>query len=400
MKIQHGSPEFTRTNLALFAAGFVTFINLYTVQTLFPQFSETYNITPATASLTLSVATITLAISLLLFGSLSEAWGRKPLMIASLFATSLFTLVIGFMPTFESLLVLRALQGIAFAGVPSIAMAYLAEEMDSKSLGIAMGLYISGNSIGGLSGRVLMGIISDVSSWQVGMVCIGVLSLIITGYFIWALPMSRYFTPKPLHIPSLWQSLRAHIATPLLLKLFCIGFCLMGAFVALFNYIGFQLLAPPYSLSTAVVGAIFIVYLVGTFSSTWFGSLSVKHGRQRMLLYGCIIMGTGALITLATPLLFKCLGLIAFTFGFFGAHSIASNAVSFYASHDKAQASSLYLFAYYTGSSVGGTIAGVFWLAFGWLGVISCITAFIALSILLTMSLPQAQTHEKTASSQ
>ena len=391
MKIQQGTAAFWKTNVALFAAGFVTFINVYTVQTLFPQFSETYHISPATASLALSVATLTLAFSLIIFGSLSEAWGRKPLMVASLISTSLITILLAFMPTFESLLALRVLQGIAFAGVPSIAMAYLAEEMDAKSLGVAMGLYISGNSIGGLSGRLLMGILVDVSSWQVGMIVIGILSLAVTAYFIWALKPSMHFVAKPLRLRTLWHSLLSHMRTPLLAALFGIGFCLMGGFVALFNYIGFKLLEPPYSLSTSVIGALFIVYLVGTFSSTWFGSLSLTYGRQRMLLIGFTIMLSGALMTLAVPLLFKLIGLVFFTFGFFAAHSIASNAVSTYAAHDKAQASSLYLFAYYIGSSIGGTAAGFFWMHFHWNGIVLFVTLFLMIGLLLTCCLKKLQ---------
>lgn len=124
MKIQKGTAAFSKTNIARFAAGFVTFINVYTVQTLFPHFSDTYNVSSATASLALSAATLPLTFSLIVFGSLSKEWGRKPLMVLSLIATSIITIALAFTPTFESLLALRILQGVAFAGVPSIAMAY------------------------------------------------------------------------------------------------------------------------------------------------------------------------------------------------------------------------------------------------------------------------------------
>lgn len=75
--IKKGTKAFTMTNIALFAAGFITFANLYITQPLMPQFSNDYNVSPAVASLSLSAATSILAFSLLLFGSLSEAWGRK-----------------------------------------------------------------------------------------------------------------------------------------------------------------------------------------------------------------------------------------------------------------------------------------------------------------------------------
>lgn len=386
MYIQKGTREFTLANLALFAAGFITFANLYITQPLFPQFSEEFNVSPAVASLSLSVSTFVLSISLILFGSLSEAWGRKRLMTYSIFAASILTIFVAFSPSFEMLLLLRILQGFVFAGVPAIAMAYLGEEVEPSSLGAAMGLYISGNSVGGLSGRIIMGTVTDLFSWQIGMIFTGLLSLVVCAYFVWALPASRNFQPRPLQFKALTKSLISHLKDPGLVCLFGIAFTLMGGFVTLYNYISYQLIEEPYLLSTSVVGWIFIVYLVGTFSSAWFGKLSDQLGRQKVLFTGIFIMFSGALLTLPVNLWIKIIGIVIFTFGFFGSHSIASGWVSSRAKKDKAQASSLYLFAYYFGSSVGGTTGGIFWAKWGWNGVIAFICTFIIIAFLLTVS--------------
>ncbi|MEK4229943.1 MFS transporter [Solibacillus sp. FSL H8-0538] len=385
--IQKGTKPFKLANLALFAAGFITFANLYITQPLLPQFSQEFNVSPAMASLSLSLTTIMLSVSLILFGSLSEAWGRKRLMTASIFAASVLTIALAFSPTFEVLLLLRIVQGFVFAGVPAIAMAYLGEEMEPTSLGVAMGLYISGNSVGGLAGRVIMGTMTDLFNWQIGMIFIGLLSLAVSAYFVWALPDSRHFKPRPLQFKALTTSLFQHLKDPGLLCLFGIGFTLMGGFVTLYNYISFKLIAPPYNLSTTIVGWIFIVYLVGTFSSAWFGSLSDRFGRQQVLYAGIAIMLLGALSTLPVSLWMKLFGITVFTFGFFGAHSIASGWVSKRAIQDKAQASSLYLFSYYFGSSIGGTSGGFFWIHWGWNGIIAFISCSLLLSFALAMTL-------------
>ncbi|MFJ8236967.1 MFS transporter [Ureibacillus sp. NPDC094379] len=385
--LQKGTKQFTLANLALFAAGFITFANLYITQPLFPQFSKEFHVSPTVASLSLSVATVVLSFSLILFGSLSEAWGRKKLMTISIFAASILTIALAFSPSFEILILLRIVQGFVFAGVPAIAMAYLGEEVDPSSLGAAMGLYISGNSVGGLTGRIIMGTVTDLYNWQIGMIFLGLLSLVICAYFVWALPASKHFTPRPLQIKSLSKSLFSHLKDPGLVCLFGIAFTLMGGFVTLYNYISYKLLAPPYNLSATIVGWIFVVYLVGTFSSAWFGSLSDKFGRQKVLFIGIIIMFSGALLTLPVHLFIKILGIIVFTFGFFGAHSIASGWVSRRAKRDKAQASSLYLFAYYFGSSVGGTTGGIFWSHWGWNGIIAFISCLIMTAFLLTVTI-------------
>ncbi|MEH7548043.1 MFS transporter [Neobacillus vireti] len=386
-KLQQGTTAFRRANFALFAGGFITFSILYDVQPLLPIFTKEFDVTAATGSLALSVTTFTLAISMLFISSLSEAWGRKPIMSASLLLSSLIVIITAFSPTFSSLLGFRILQGIVLAGLPAIAMAYLGEEVDSRSLGIAMGIYISGNSIGGMAGRIITGSITDLFSWRIAMGTIGVISLILSFWFWFHLPNSRYFAPKPLKLKALSKSLVGHLKDPALLCLFCIAFILMGSFVTLYNYIGFELLAPPYHLSQTIVGWIFIVYLTGTFSSTWMGRLSDSLGRKKVLWIGLVIMAAGAIVTLASPLVLKIIGIAVFTFGFFGAHSIASSWVGRRARTAKAQASSLYLFFYYSGSSIAGTAGGFFFSNFGWKGVIGFIICLLLLAFPLTLKL-------------
>ncbi|MEE3807400.1 MFS transporter [Lysinibacillus fusiformis] len=387
--IQKGTRAFHKANWALFLAGFITFANLYITQPLLPTFADVFHVSPAVASLSLSVTTFALAVSLIIVSSLSEAWGRKSLMTISIFAASVLTVALAFSPNFEMILGLRVLQGIVFAGLPAIAMAYLGEEMEPASLGVAMGLYISGNSVGGLSGRVIIGTLTDHYNWHIGMMVLGGISLFVSVLFVWMLPSSKHFSPRPLQLKALTKTLLQHLKDPSMLCLYGIGFVLMGSFVTLYNYIGFQLMAPPYNLSATIVGWIFVIYLVGTFSSAWFGSLADRYGRQQMLLLAIAIMLAGAIVTLNGLLTLKIIGITVFTFGFFAAHSIASGWVSRRATHDKAQASSLYLFFYYVGSSVGGTVGGVFWMKYGWVGVIAMIALFLLIACVLSFLLKE-----------
>jgi len=392
--IQKGTVAFRKTCVALFFAGFSTFAIMYSTQPLLPVFSRVFHISPAVASLSLSLTTVALAVSMLFVGSLSEVKGRKPLMIFSLFSASILAILIAFVPNYHSLLIFRALQGIVLAGLPAVAMAYLSEEIEPASLGIAMGLYISGNSIGGMSGRIIIGMLSDYTNWRVALGSMGVLSIFASLIFCYLLPESKHFQPRPFEIKNLLKSMTNHIKDPGLLCLYGIAFCITGSFVTLFNYISYQLMAPPYSLSQTIVGWIFVIYIVGTFSSTWMGRLADKRGRSQMLLVALLIMAAGAGITFGKPLTLKIFGIAVFTFGYFGSHSLASSWVGQRAIHDKAQASSLYLFFFYAGSSSGGTIGGIFWSAFGWGGVISMILSFLLLALFLSIHLNSIESIE------
>ena len=193
-RIASGTPAFRRTTIALFAAGFSTFAVLYGVQPLMPVFSDEFQISPAESSLALSAPCATLAVALLVVSPLSEIWGRKPVMTASLFASAILTLVAVLVPGWYGFLALRALTGFAASGLPAVAMAYLSEEMDTRAIGLSMGLLIGGNALGGMVGRLVAGIITDHASWRLGLGTIGILALIAAIAFWRLLPPSRRFS--------------------------------------------------------------------------------------------------------------------------------------------------------------------------------------------------------------
>ena len=368
--LRRGTPELRRANLALFVAGLATFAMLYCTQPLLPVLSAEFGVTPAVASLSLSLATGTLAVALILAGTFSEVWGRVPMMTASLVLSSLLMVLAACSPGFAALLMLRAVQGVALAGLPAVAMAYLAEEVHPEHAGFTIGLYIAGNSVGGLAGRVLSGVLTDAFSWRVALGSLG-LACVISSFAFWRiLPRSTRFRPRPLIARNLLASLGGHLADRDLLRLYAIGAMLMGGFAALYNYIGYHLLEAPHELSQAAVGWIFVLYLVGTFSSAWMGRLSDGLGRGRVLWIRMAIMLCGVGMTLASSLGVIVADMAVLTFGFFGGHSIASGWVGQRALTARAQASALYLLCYYLGSSIGGS-DGLAYSYAGWPGLVA-----------------------------
>ncbi|MGE5590630.1 MAG: MFS transporter [Bacillota bacterium] len=379
--VKQGEPAFRRVPLALFAGGIATYASLYATQPILPLLSDAFAITPAVASLSVSVATAALSVAMVLAGPLADSLGRKPVMSFSLVATGVLGVLAAVMPAYSGLLALRALEGLVLAGLPATAMAYLSEEIDPGYLGVAMGLYISGNSVGGMGGRIVSGMIADVWNWRAAVGAIGLISLLCALWFWRTLPPSRHFTPQPLRFRRLAGSLVQSLSDPGLVCLYAIGFLIMGSFVTLYDYISYDLMAPPYGLSAGLVGWIFLIYLVGTFSSTWMGRLSDRHGRRRVLGIGVAAELAGAIITLAAPLALKVLGIAVFTFGFFGAHSVASGWVTQRAVTNKGAASSLYLFFYYMGSSLAGTGGGSLYSAYGWPGVVALLAVLLLLGL-------------------
>ncbi len=387
--IEKRTPAFNKVSIAFFAAGFNTFAILYTAQPLMPEFSEVFNVTPATSSLSLTLTTLALAVSMLIFGSLSEAVGRKQIMVGSMFAASLLCVLTPLSgESFTMLLVLRTLQGVVLAGVPSIAMAYINEEIHPRSMPLMMGLYISGNSLGAVFGRVFSGLMGDVFNWQIAFLSIGLISVVATIIFWKLLTPSQNFRAQKLSAGSLFGTLIGHMKNPVLVSLFGVGFLLMGMNIALFSYVTFVLLGEPFGINQSIVSWVFLILLIGTVSSTVNGSLVARLGQEKVLYLGLSILTTGILILFIPSVITIILGLSLFTYGFFASHSVVSGLVGRNAEENKAQASSLYLFFYYVGASLLGTFAGLFWASYYWPGVVFVnLVAALLCFVLVTLAI-------------
>ncbi|WP_409053320.1 MFS transporter [Variovorax sp. GrIS 2.14] len=381
--LKRGTPAYRRATCAIFCAGLSTFASIYCVQPLLPLFASHFGVSAANSSLTLSLTTLCLALCMLVAGSLAEALGRKPVMMVALGVSGVLGLACAFVDSWPLLLVLRALVGVALSGLPALAMAYVGEEFDPSSLSSAMGLYISGNVLGGLAGRLLSGGLADLGGWPLAMGGIATLSLASLVIFAWLLPPSRHFRPQPLSLRGLTGNFATHLKTPALRTAFALAFLLMGSFVAVFNYIGFRLALPPFGLSSTVIGLLFTVYLLGSYSASKAGSMVDRIGARRVVQIGIglMLLGIGALATPWLPVV--VFGLALLTGGFFAAHAVASGQIGQRAHSAKAQAASLYLCAYYLGSGVLGYAGGALWQHAGWVALM----AGVAISVLIAAAL-------------
>ena len=373
-----------RITLALFMAGFATFSLIYSVQPLLAEFGREFHLDAAASSLALSSTTGALAVSILAMGAFSESLGRRGLMFASMCAAALLNLGCAIAPSWSVLLLARGLEGLVLGGVPAVAMAYLAEESPPDRLGFAMGLYVSGTAFGGMTGRVAMGVLTQLSSWRIALGIISVVDLIAAAAFILLLPPSRHFVRRTgLALSTHLDAWRRHLGQPGLAMLFAVAFLAMGSFVTIYNYVGFRLAAPPYRLDQAQIGLIFLIYLIGMAASSWAGALADRFGRRPILMLGAAIALAGLSVSLAQPLALVIFGVAGLTVGFFMTHSVASGWVGRLATENRSHASSLYLLAYYLGASVLGSAGGWFWRWGGW----AAVTAYCGAAMLGVLAL-------------
>jgi YNFM family putative membrane transporter len=357
-------------SLALFLAGVATFALLYSTQALLPLVSSGFGATASAASWTVSGATGALALFVLPMSALSERFGRRTVMTASLAVAVTVGMLVPFAPSLGTLIALRAVQGAALAGLPASATAYLAEEVRPKALVTAIGLFVAGNSVGGMSGRVITGWVAQEWGWRVAVGTIGAIAVACAVAFRLLLPAPKHFEAGSLRPRVLARTVRDHLANPLLRRLYAIGALFMMVFGGVYTVIGYRLTEEPFGLPQGIVGSIFLVYLVGTASASTAGRLVGRLGRRGALYLAGGTTTAGLVLSLASSLPLVLLGLVLITAGFFAGHAVASSAVSHTAKEGRAQASALYQSAYYIGSSTGSTLGAVAFHSAGWTGTV------------------------------
>ncbi len=381
-RIRVNTAIYWRTIFVIFLGSMAAFGAEYCVQPLIPVIAADFSLSPASASLAVSAGLFGMALSMLFIAVIGPALDRKKITTVSLLVAAVFTIVIGLCSNFYLILLLRFFQGVILAAFPSLMIAYINEEFESSSIGSVLGIYIGANAIGGLAGRLIVSSMADFFSWRTGLIMIGLLYLAIAlsvGFF---LPKSHHkntgnisFKPGKI-IANIFSDTK-------LLLIYLIGFCAMGSFVSVYNFITYVLLHEPYNLSQTFIGCLFFTYLIGSFSSAYMGKKTYLWGNSRVIGISALLMLLGIIITILMPLLCKILGLVVFTFGFFGCHTGACGWVGKLNKGDKAVSSSLYMFLYYTGASALGTLGGFFLEHYGWNGVVAMVIAAEVLCFLL-----------------
>ncbi|MEV4951479.1 MFS transporter [Paenarthrobacter nitroguajacolicus] len=383
-----GSRGYSRVLAALALAGVATFAQLYSTQAVLPLMAADLRITAAEAALSISLATVGLAVTVLPWSFVADRIGRVRAMAIGIAVATLLGLLVPLAPTVPWLLGLRTLEGMALGGIPAIAIAYLNEEVTKIHTALAAGTYVAGTTLGGLAGRLVAGPVGELWGWRAAALAVSLLATVSAVLFLVLVPKQRRFSPAPpMGFRGALRTLGRHSSNPKLVSLYLQAFLLMGGFVAVYNYLGFRLHAEPFGLPATVVSLIFLAYLSGTISSRWAAGLTTRFGRRNVLVAGIAIMSAGLAMTLVENLAATLAGLVIFTGGFFAAHSVGSGWTGAIATTGRAQAASLYNLSYYLGSSVIGWAGGLAFQAFGWpalaLSVIalSCTTAAVTLIV-------------------
>jgi len=372
----------SRFAAAVVAAGVAIFAQAYALQGILPVIAGELGVTASTAALAISATTLGVAASAIPWALLSERFGRTRIMRVCFLAATVLGIVSAFAPTFELLVLARGLTGIALGGLPALVVSYITEHAGSRLAVRMVGLYIAGTTLGGLSGRVVSSIAAEAWGWQAGVVSVGVLSAVCALVFLLGAPAA----PAPLatgSAPRARASLR-DIWKPRLLALYAQAALLMGAFISVFNYLGFHVVAPPFDVPPSLVFAFFLAYIIAWPAAPLTGAIVARLGDRAalMIAQGGMLVGMAllALDSLGTLIA----GVIMVALSFFSAHATASRMTAEAGGASRALASAAYVICYYAGASLFGWLSGFVFEGPGWRAMILAVAGLVSVAFLVT----------------
>jgi len=382
----HSHPPFDLKTFAVGLTGFCAFLSLYATQPLLPLLEGVFNASKLAVSLTVSAATLAVALAAPWVGILADQKGRKKVIIPSLCLLALANLLTATATTLPALVAWRFVQGLLTPAIFAVTVAYVNEEWPRHQAGFATSVYVAGTVVGGFSGRYLSGLVAEHWGWRWVFVALGGLVLLLTwGISTW-LPLAKQFKKVESFQTGL-RHLREHWRNPSLQAVNAVGFVVLFSLVGTFTYVTFYLAAPPFGLGTAALGSIFFVYLIGAVITPWAGRHVDRRDGKTVLALALSASAVGVVVTLVSRLPWVVLGISLCCSGVFVAQTVANKMVASAAGKSRASAVGIYVTFYYTGGFVGSVAPGLLWDLGGWPACVALIAGVQLLAVGLILGL-------------
>ena len=362
--------------LAVGLTGYCAFVNLYAPQSILPLLSQEFGASAAEVSTIITVSTLAVAVTAPFTGAIADVLGRKRVIVAAMFMLVVPTLMVGLATSLSSLIFWRAVQGLVLPPIFAVTVAYIGDEWPPREATTAAGIYSSGSSIGGFSGRLITGLLADLIGWRAGFIALAGVALAGAIATVFLLPHERKFVRSEGLLASGRQML-AHFRNGQLVATYAVGFGVLFNFICTFTFVSFHLAAAPYNLSASALGAIFVVYLVGSVLTPWIGWAVGRFGRRRFTVRVIALWIAGIALTLAPSLPLIILGLAISAGCGLICQAISTGYVTITAKAGRSSAVGLYVTSFYIGGSFGAAVGGLAWTLARWPACVALVVAML-----------------------
>jgi len=368
---------------AVASCGASAFIDMYATQPLLPELRTVFATSEAAVAWTISALTLACALAAPFAGPLADRLGRKRVIVTSIALLGLVTLGAATAITLPELIGWRFAQGLLMPGIFATTLAYIAEEFPRDVGGRAVGAYIGGNVLGGFIGRYASALMAEHFHWQSAFVLLGCLNFA-GALLVWAaLPRARHFT-RSVSLRAALDAAGRFVRDPVLIAVFVVGGSVLFTLVAAFTFATFDLSAAPYDLSTAALGNVFAVYLLGVVATPLSGFLIDRLGHRSALLIALAASVAGMALTLIPHVAGIVAGLALMSTGVFCAQAASQGFIGVYVAGARSTAASFYLTFYYIGGGLGAVVPAYAWTHGGWYATVAEIIGVQLFAALVT----------------
>ena len=372
--------------IGVFVCGLVAFLTLYATQPLLPLLETLFHASKSAVGWTVSASTLGVAISAPLLGMFTERMNRKRVILVSIVLLAVPTCAAASSPSLGWLIFWRWLQGLVTPGIFATTIAYITENWPPAAVAPVMSIYVSGTALGGFSGRAITGVMTEHAGWRPSFVLLGLISLCGAACVAWLLPdrpRTHLQGTRP-EFRRLLMPMLGHLRNPRLLTTYLVGFNVLFSLVGVFTYITFYLAAPPFSLSTAKLSLLFVVYLVGLVATPLAGALLPRVGLRTGITGSILLSLAGVLLTLVPSLIVVVAGLALCCTGVFISQSCATSFLREAAPEaSRASAVGMYVACYYIGGTVAGVAPSLVWKLGGWTACAAMVAVIDVVSIVI-----------------
>ncbi len=344
--------------LTIGVIGAFAFLQVYSIQAILPVLMQAFHANETQVGMTVGATVLSIAIMSPFMGMLSDAIGRKNLILASIVFMAIPTAMVGLSQSLTSVIGWRFLQGLAVPGITVVTLAYVGEEFAGKGMAKLMSFYVSGTVLGGFLGRFILGHLEAIIGWRQGFLVMGAMTFLGALWVWWQLPKSKHFVANP-NFASALAMLRNHVTNRYVVTACLLGMCVLFSLVGCFTYINLHLADTPYSLSSAGLANIFAVYLLGVVVTPIASNLIAKYGAARIVRLAVVISMLGVILTNFTPLWMVIVGLAVMSTGVFITQSATITYIAVNVIEGRSLASGLYYMCYYIGGTIGAWLCGL-----------------------------------------
>ncbi len=362
--------------VAIATAGFTAMLNMYAPQAVLPLMSEEFGVGPAAISQIMTVSALAVALTAPFTGVIADVLGRRFVIAIAIALLVVPGVMMGLSQSLEALLLWRFVQGLLLPPIFAVSVAYIGAEWPASEATAVTGTFIAATAVGGFGGRMITAALAEPIGWREALLADAAITALCAVIVIALLPRERSFVHGTTLATSLRQMMK-HVRNPRLLATFGVGFGIMFNFLAAFTYLGFRLAAPPFSLSTAAIGAVFVTYLISIVTAPFTGLLVSRLGRRKFGMIALSVWLCGILLTLAPSLPVIILGLFMITGSGFYVQVCCQSFVATNAREGNSSAVGLYVTSFYIGGSFGGFVPGLLWNTTGWPGVVWLIVGML-----------------------